>query len=246
MDLGRSQAAEGQSSHPASSLVGAWVEERELSNQQGASSSFFSESNLGLGETSPASLLPRSLSSEQNGELAEATAHASWGHSQAAFCAVLARHPSLHEKDHHNHSLGEQERQATALRSSCPMDLGRSQAAEGQSSHPASSLVGAWVEERELSSQQFAQLRAEMKSLRECVDHLVSLLDSHHKENLRNFQELHDSIGKAKLTKGEANRVDFTQHKQQQLQQQEQQESEGRGCLQEGCLGVPGVLPDIF
>ena len=22
--------------------------------------------------------------------------------------------------------------------------------------------------------------------------------------------------------------------------------SEGRGCLEEGCLGLPGVLPDIF
>ena len=201
-----------------------------------ASSSFFSESNLELGETSPASLLPRSLSSEQNGEFAEATAHASWGHSQAVFCAALARHPSLHEKDHHNHSLGEQERQATALRSSCPMDLGRSQAAEGQSSHPVSSLIGVWVAERELSSQQFDQLRVEMKSLRECVDHLVSLLDSHHKENLRNFQEFHDSIGKTKLTKGEANRVDFTQHKQQQLQQQEQQKEKLQDATAQGEL----------
>ena len=89
--------------------------------------------------------------------------------------------------------------------------------------------------ERELLSQQLSQLRAEVASLRECVDHLVWLLDSNHKEDLRNFQELRESIGRDQLsTKGEDNRVDFLQHKQQQLEQEQKQQQEEQGTTTQG------------
>ena len=119
------------------------------------------------------------------------------------------------------------------MRSSCPRDLGRSPASRGQSSHPAST----GVVERELLSQQLSQLGAEVASLRECVDHLVWLLDSNHKEDLRNFQELRESIGRDQLsTKGEDNRVDFLQHKQQQLEQEQKQQQEEQGTTTQGEL----------
>ena len=200
----------------------------------GASSGFSCVSNLGQSEPPSASLLPRSTSHEQNSKLAAATMNASWGHGQAASCAVLARHPSLHNnRDQNNLSLGEETRQAETVRSSCPRDLGRSPASRGQSSYPASS----GVVERELLSQQLSQLRIEVASLRECVDHLVWLLESNHKEDLRNFQELRESIGRDQLsTKGEDNRVDFLQHKQQQLEQKQKQQQEEQGTTKQGEL----------
>ena len=81
--------------------------------------------------------------------------------------------------------------------------LGRSQ----------SSCPTAWVQECEL-------LRQEMKSLRECVSLLCS-------ECRHSFQELKDSLGIAKLDKGEDNRMNFTQNKrQQQLEQQKQEQAD--------------------
>ena len=189
-------------------------------------------SNLGQSEPPSASLLPRSTSHEQNSKLAVATMNASWGHGQATSCAVLVRHPSLHNnRDQNNLGVGDETRQAEAVRSSCPRDLGRSPASRGQSSYPASS----GVVERELLSQQLSQLRAEVASSRECVDHLAWLLESNHKEDLRSFQELRESIGRDQLsTKGEDNRVDFLQHKQQQLEQEQKQQQEEQGTTTQG------------
>ena len=63
------------------------------------------------------------------------------------------------------------------------------------------------------------------------------LLDSNHKEDLRNFQELRESIGRDQLsTKGEDNRVDFLQHKQQQLEQEQEQQQEEQGTTTQGVL----------
>ena len=57
-----------------------------------------------------------------------------------------------------------------------------------------------------------------MKSLRECVSLLLS-------ECRHSFQELKDSLGRAKLRTGEDNRMDFTQNKQQQQLEKQQQMS---------------------
>ena len=83
---------------------------------------------------------------------------------------------------------------------------GGSRLGESQSSCPAF----AWVQECEL-------LKKEVKSLRECVSQLCS-------ECRHNFRELKDSLGTAKLAKGEDNRMDFTQNKQQQQLEQHKQE----------------------
>ena len=90
----------------------------------------------------------------------------------------------------------------------------------------------------------FAQLRAELDNLKECIGHLVRLLDSFHKESP--VQNLHvgeqtctdklvqrngtekDPIGACSLKtcepQGELSRVDVTKHKQKQLEQQKQKQ----------------------
>ena len=182
----------------------------------GASSSLHAVSNLRLGETSRCKLPTTPANPQAEGGACRETELVSWGHGLSPFSGDKVRHPSLQENDQlHNHSLGVGSRQE-ALRSPSPQDLGRSQAfqSKGQSSHPAPVSIGAWVEECELCKMH-DQLRSDMQSLRECVDTLVTLIHSHHEENRRNFQELREA-------KGEANRVDFTQNKQQQqLEQQE-------------------------
>ena len=176
----------------------------------------------------------------------------SWGHGQAScFRDALPRNPSLssnlgnHNNNNHNNNnnnLGEENRQA--LGSNCPQ--------------LASSwrYLAAWeetrLEEQKLTQNpHFAQLRAEVMSLKECIGHLVRLLDSFHKESSIQILE---HVGKQACTdklvqtngaeqdpmetcslttcktKGELSRMDVPQHKQQQLEQpqkQEQKEEEG-------------------
>ena len=105
----------------------------------------------------------------------------SWGHGQAScFRDALPRNPSLssnlgnNNNNSHNNNQGEENRQA--LGSNC--------------SHPASSwrFLTAWeetrCEEQKLTQNpHYTQLRAEVDSLKECVGHLVRLLDSFHKES---------------------------------------------------------------
>ena len=104
----------------------------------------------------------------------------SWGHGQAScFRDALARNPSLssnlgNNNNHNNNNQEEENRQA----------LG------GNCSHPASSwrFLTAWEETRReeqklTQNPHFTQLRAEVDSLKECVGHLVRLLDSFHRES---------------------------------------------------------------
>ena len=128
----------------------------------------------------------------------------------------------------------------------------------GNCSHPAPSLrfLTAWEETRceeqkLLQNPHFTQLRAEVFSLKECVGHLVRLLDSFHRDSpmhiLEHVRERacndkltqtegaeHDPIETCSLTtckpEEEHNRMDVSKHKQQQLEQpqkQEQREEEG-------------------
>ena len=107
----------------------------------------------------------------------------SWGHGQAScFRDALPRNPSLcsnlgnqnNNNNKHNNNQGEENRQA----------LG------GNCSQPASSMrfLTAWEETRceeqkLLQNPHFTQLRAEVMSLKECIGHLVRLLDSFHRES---------------------------------------------------------------
>ena len=165
-------------------------------------------SKVGLGTTPRCKLLTPPANRLEEGGACRETTVASWGHGRSPrFGGELARHPSLQQgSQEHNHSLGVGGR-LEALRSPSPMDLGRSQASNEESQ---SSCPSAWVQECEL-------LRTEMKSLRECVSLLVS-------ECRHSFQELKDSLGIAKLDKGEDNRMDFTQNKRQQQLEQHKQE----------------------
>ena len=179
----------------------------------GASSSLHAVSNSDVGSYNLGKPPCCELSAPPAIPLAEKEAYsetmvASWGHGQSQLFGDLARNPSLQQGDHDPHRrLGAGGRQE-ALRSPSLYDPGRSQALqeESQSSCPTS----AWVQECEL-------LRQEMESLRECVSLLLS-------ECRHSFQELKDSLGTAKLEKGEANRMDFTQNKQQQQLEQHKQE----------------------
>ena len=183
----------------------------------GASSSLHAVSTLGLGETSRHKLSTTPAIPQVEGEACGKTMLASWGHgSLPTFGGKLARNPSLQEDNQDPHlSLGAGGR-LKALRSPSPQDLGRSQASQekSQSSCPTS----AWVQECELFRQMHDQLRSDMQSLRECVSLLLS-------ECRHNFQELKESLGKAKLDKGEDNRVDFTQNKQLEQQKNNKQMS---------------------
>ena len=166
----------------------------------------------------------------------------SWGHAKAScFRDDLGRNPSLDSNlGNHNslgNNLGEGEKQA--LGSNCPQ--------------LASSwrYLAAWeatrLEEQKLTQNpHFTQLRAEVDNLKECIGHLVRLLDSFHRESP--VQNLHvgeqactdkleqqngtekDPIGACSLQtceqEGEHNRVDFSKHKQEQLEQQEQKQEE--------------------
>ena len=170
----------------------------------------------------------------------------SWGHGKAScFRDALPRNPSLssnlgNNNNSHNNNQGEENRQA--LGSNC--------------SHPASSwrFLTAWeetrCEEQKLTQNpHYTQLRAEVDSLKECIGHLVRLLDSFHRESpmqilghvrgracsdklVQTNGTEQDPIGACSLTtcepKAEHNRVDVSKHKQQQLEQpQKQREEEG-------------------
>ena len=173
------------------------------------------------------------------------------GHGQASsFRDALARNPSLSSNlgnnNNHNNNQGEENRQA----------LG------GNCSHPASSLrfLTAWEETRReeqklTQNPHYPQLRAEVDSLKECVGHLVRLLDSFYRESPMQILEHvrgqacndkfvqtngaeQDPIGACSLTtcepKGEHNRVDISKHKQQQLEQpQKQEQREEKGTSEE-------------
>ena len=103
----------------------------------------------------------------------------SWGHAKAScFRDDLGRNPSLDSNlGNHNslgNNLGEGDRQA--LGSNCPQ--------------LASSwrYLAAWeetrLEEQKLTQNpHFTQLRAEVDNLKECIGHLVRLLDSFHRES---------------------------------------------------------------
>ena len=126
----------------------------------------------------------------------------SWGHGQASSCDALARNPSLssnlgNNNNNHNNNQGEENRQA----------LG------GNCSHPASSLrfLTAWEETRRdeqklTQNPHYTQLRAEVDSLKECVGHLVRLLDSFHRESpMQNLGHVRERACNDKLvqTKGQ-------------------------------------------
>ena len=112
-------------------------------------------------------------------------------------------------------------------------------------------FLTAWEETRSEAQKltqnpHFAKLRAEVDNLKECIGHLVRLIDSFHKESP--VQNLHvgkqacidklvqtdgaeqDPTTPCSLTSckqgGEHHRVDVTQNKQEQLEQQKQQQQE--------------------
>ena len=116
----------------------------------------------------------------------------SWGLGRAACsCAASVRNPSLDSNlgNNNNNSLGN--------------NLGEDRQALGDCSQPASSMrfLTAWEkarsEEQKLTQNpHFTQLRAEVDNLKECIGHLVRLLDSFHKESP--VQNLH--VGKQACT----------------------------------------------
>ena len=96
-------------------------------------------------------------------------------------------------------------------------------------------------EHKLLRNPHFTQLRAEVDNMKECIGHLVKLLDSLYKESPLQHpkqvgrQACSDKLERQEETRGEHNRMDLTQNKQQQQlakQEQKPQEEEG-GASQE-------------
>ena len=157
----------------------------------------------------------------------------SWGHGWASsFCDVPARNPSLHSNLGQS-TLGNLGQDRQALESSC--------SPPGLSKRFLTAWEDARLEEHKLlRNPHFTQLRAEVDNMKECIGHLVKLLDSLYKESPLQHpkqvgrQACRDKLERQDETRGEHNRMDLTQNKQQQQLEQEQKpkEEEG-GALQE-------------
>ena len=101
----------------------------------------------------------------------------SWGHGRASsFGDAPARHPSLHSnlgQQNLGQNLG-QDRQA--LGSNCsPPDLSKRFLTAWEEAR--------WEEQKLLGNPHFTQLRAEVDRMKDCIGHLVKLLDSLYKES---------------------------------------------------------------
>ena len=163
----------------------------------------------------------------------------SWGLDRApCFRGASVRNPSLDSNlgnNNNNNSLGN--------------NLGEDRQALGDCPQPASSMrfLTAWEkarsgEQKLTQNPHFTQLRAEVDTLKECIGHLVRLLDSFHRESP--VQNLHvgeqactdkfvQTNGAEQDPKGEHSRVDVSKHKQKQLEQQTQEQKEGEGTSEE-------------